>query len=353
MLRPNTQPMLEPPAKKPKKLSSKKGGKGGGGGGGGFGKQAAKALTPAEQLHQRRVETVQDDGVCLIPNALSKETAAELLACVSDELSRAYASVEEDPETCVARFNVPKSTFDPLRGYLLLPLVDEASAEEQERSGPIVRALRELLAPGSVLGELFSSTCGGVDAEFYDLVALRTEPGATRQPIHSDTPYQKIPALFCVFLALQDVRYEMGATVFLPGTHKGPKGPRKAFDDGAFDGSRDEMLSAAQSRYTMLSAGDAAFFNMNTLHAGTANYAAEEGGSQRLLFVLTFRNRRGKQPLSHAPNLRPAYRNRGITLEDMRNELAGDNPFGGVHLRDGRPFGDGLPAKAEVKEKVA
>ena len=29
---------------------------------------------------------------------------------------------------------------------------------------------------------------------------------------------------------------------------------------------------------------------MNTLHAGTANFLAEEGGRQRLLFVLTFFN---------------------------------------------------------------
>jgi hypothetical protein len=89
-------------------------------------------------------------------------------------------------------------------------------------------------------------------------------------------------------------------------------------------------------------AGDAVFFNMNTLHAGTANYPADEGGKQRLLLILTFRNRRAKRALAHAPNLRPAYRNRRITLADMRRELATDAPFAGHHS-DGRPFGDGLP----------
>ena len=29
---------------------------------------------------------------------------------------------------------------------------------------------------------------------------------------------------------------------------------------------------------------------MRTIHAGTANFAAEDGGAQRLLFALTFRN---------------------------------------------------------------
>ena len=98
----------------------------------------------------------------------------------------------------------------------------------------------------------------------------------------------------------------------------------------------------SQSRYSSLKAGDAVFFNMNTLHAGTANYPIDEGGGQRLLFILTFRNRKGKKALGHAPNLRPHYRDRGITLNDMREQLAMDHPFGGANPRDGRVFGDGL-----------
>tara|TARA_B100000795_G_scaffold80072_1_gene57429 strand:+ start:1371 stop:1520 length:150 start_codon:yes stop_codon:yes gene_type:complete len=42
----------------------------------------------------------------------------------------------------------------------------------------------------------------------------------------------------------------------------------------------------------MLKAGDAAFFDMRTIHAGTANFPPEDGGAQRLLFALTFRNRK-------------------------------------------------------------
>ena len=87
---------------------------------------------------------------------------------------------------------MPVDTFDPLRGYLLLPLRDERSVEAGEPDGVMVRALRECLSSGSVLGELFGSAlCGGGKAEWYDLVALRTEAGAARQPIHYDTPYQK------------------------------------------------------------------------------------------------------------------------------------------------------------------
>ena len=69
---------------------------------------------------------------------------------------------------------------------------------------------------------------------------------------------------------------------------------------------------------------------MRTLHAGTANFAPEDGGAQRLLFVLTFRNRKAREPLEHAPNLRPFYRDRGITIADLRAELASDAPFAGL-----------------------
>ena len=80
---------------------------------------------------------------------------------------------------------------------------------------------------------------------------------------------------------------------------------------------------------------------MRTIHAGTANFAAEDGGAQRLLFALTFRNLKAIEPLEHAPNLRLAYRNRGISLNEMRAELVGEAPFAGV-CRDGREYGDGL-----------
>ena len=92
----------------------------------------------------------------------------------------------------------------------------------------------------------------------------------------------------------------------------------------------------------MLKAGDAVFFNMNTLHAGTANFAKEEGGAQRLLLVLTFRNIQALGELGHEPNLRPGYRSRHITLADMQRELEGNDPFAGVHKFDRLAFGDGL-----------
>ena len=54
-----------------------------------------------------------------------------------------------------------------------------------------------------------------------------------------------------------------------------------------------------------------------------------------------FRNRKAREPLEHAPNLRPFYRDRGITIADLRAELASDAPFAGL-ARDEQPYGNGL-----------
>ena len=176
--------------------------------------------------------------------------AAAAAAAAPPPPAAAAAAAPPPPPSLAPSLALPSSALWPV----LLPLRDEASVESGTAKGPLVQAVSELLESGSLLGDLFETTCGGGSAELYDLVGLRTEASATRQPIHSDTPWQKVPGLFCAFIALQDVRYEMGTTVFLPGTHKQTKA-RKSFDDGQFDGRRDAMLAKAPSRYSMLRAG--------------------------------------------------------------------------------------------------
>lgn len=231
LLEPNSRPMTAPKRAPSNGKSSK-------GGGGGFGANGA-TRTALQQATDMRADTLDSEGVCLIPGVLSTDSAARLRECVADELARSYAAVENDSSSSVARFNVPVETHDPKRGYLLLPLRDGRAVDAGEARGTLVCALQELLGPNSTLGAMFSTTCGGESAELYDLVALRTEAGAARQPVHSDTPYQKVPGLFCAFIALQDVRYEMGTTMFIPKTHLQTK-QRLSFDNGQFDGQRRE-----------------------------------------------------------------------------------------------------------------
>jgi hypothetical protein len=231
LLEPNSRPMTAPKRAPSNGKSSK-------GGGGGFGANGA-TRTALQQATDMRADTLDSEGVCLIPGVLSTDSAARLRECVADELARSYAAVEKDSSSSVARFNVPVETHDPKRGYLLLPLRDGRAVDAGEARGTLICALQELLGPNSTLGAMFSTTCGGESAELYDLVALRTEAGAARQPVHSDTPYQKVPGLFCAFIALQDVRYEMGTTMFIPKTHLQTK-QRLSFDNGQFDGQRRE-----------------------------------------------------------------------------------------------------------------
>ena len=115
-----------------------------------------------QQALDLRADALREEGVCLVPGVLGKESAARLHACVADELSSSYKAVEADPACSVGRFNVPVETFDEKRGYLLLPLVDEKSADAGKGGqGPLVGALRELLLPGAPLADLFTEMCGG------------------------------------------------------------------------------------------------------------------------------------------------------------------------------------------------
>ena len=70
-----------------------------------------------------------------------------------------------------------------------------------------------------VLSRLFSSLFGGEDAEFHEFSALISDPGAVSQPIHPDSVYTERAPLYTVFIALQDVEPDMGATIFLPRTN--------------------------------------------------------------------------------------------------------------------------------------
>ena len=118
---------------------------------------------------------------------------------------------------------------------------------------------------------------GGRTAEWYDLVALRTEPGAARQPLHSDTPYQKLPGLFCAFIALQDVDDDMGHTLFLPQTHT---------DHTLWNVRRQDQETYISSRKAVqsgLKTGDVAIFDSRVLHCGLGNTS----NKRRILFYCT------------------------------------------------------------------
>lgn len=294
----------------------------------GFGGKSAKLpkLTKMEKVTALRKKALEDDGTVLVPSVLSRETAENLRGCIYAELEHMREDVRQDASKSESYFFVPPEIhFSTPRGYVLLPFRDADSvAAGLSNIGTIVNAARELLAPEAPLAALFGAALDGPRSQLYDFCAIRTEPGSARQQVHYDTPYQETPGLFCVFVALHDVTMEMGGTLFIPGTHTLTK-ERKSFDDGDTD-ERNEMLRQAKPRYTMLKAGDAAFFDMRTLHCGLPNLEAKNGGAPRLMLILTFRNLEAKANLGHKPNLRPGYVGTH-TLESFQKELASETPF--------------------------
>mmetsp|Transcript_20460 Transcript_20460/g.23477 ORF Transcript_20460/g.23477 Transcript_20460/m.23477 type:complete len:387 (-) Transcript_20460:222-1382(-) len=297
----------------------------------GFGaKSSSTTSAPKVKLSKdvlRFAGALDEEGVVLIPGVLQKQTADDLRRCIYAEIEVMADRSRLDPLKSLGYFNVPAEIyFSTVRNYNLLPFRDEISAQEPSyRAGPIVDAAREMLTPGAPLAELFRYMLDGGESQLYDFNVLRTEPGAARQPVHYDTPFQEIAPLYCAFIALQDVTPEMGGTLFIPRTHTNTE-ERKRFDDGAQDGRRDEMLASCEPQYSKLMIGDAAVFDMRILHCGLPNLAEIEGGASRLLFALTFRNLHAKEELGHKPCLRPEYV--GIhTLDSFQEELRSSTPF--------------------------
>ena len=284
------------------------------------------AAAAAAAAASARWRALRKAGVLKIEGAIPREIAADLRAYVVDDLAAARAACAAAAEAGDAearRENRRRFHSDvaerPLRSFLLTPL-DEPRCHA---------GLRGLLASGSPLGDVFERACGGDDAQFYDFNALRTERGSPRQPVHWDTPFQERPPLYTAFVALQRVTREMGATLFLPGTHALDDGTRRGFDAGG--AAKRAALEGARVFDGVLEPGDVTIFDMRVLHCGQPNLA--DLGDQRFFLNFTFCNPRADcSDLGHAPCIRPGYARR-MTLADVRAQLASAAPF--ADLGDG------------------
>jgi hypothetical protein len=165
--------------------------------------------------------------------------------------------------------------------------VDLAAACLQSIEAALIQALQAILASDSVTGQLFRNhllpeSCAGV---FHEFSALTCDPTAASQPIHPDAKYavDHLAPMWTVFVALQDVELNMGATVFLPGTHTEQV---HADLNTAVTDRKNQMLAAAEYRRSTLKAGDCAIMDARTLHFGSANTSDK----RRVLLYFTIRN---------------------------------------------------------------
>ena len=249
---------------------------------------------------------LEADGVVRVNGAITKELASELRECVQRELEDAMRDTREDADTYgdawQARFGNVLSR--PNRHDVKLSL-----------ESPLVRAaLTSLL---STLEPAIARTLGA-DAELYELAALVSLPGASRQPVHPDTPIAATKGtdqgatILTAFTALQDVEPAMGPTLFLPATHTAEAHEEfftydnfelsfSAFSDeeeeseleqqqedaesaAARAAAADELLEKWSTWRSELSAGDVSLFDSRCLHAGDENASA----NPRILFYCSF-----------------------------------------------------------------
>ena len=215
-----------------------------------------------------RLRVLNDDGVIRINNILSDEICDRLLSSINEILSEKLTScVEMTRETGFGNVLCRDKRWDV---YL-------------RNEGVYAEALKIILnTPGSaiseLLGGLFENEDYG-DVEFQEFSALISDPGSTSQPIHPDSIYYEKAPMFTVFLALQNIEMDMGATVFLPRTNNlESHTAHKLKKNGIF-------LNSCDYRQGLLKKGDVAIMDSKTLHFGDANI----GACRRVLMYFTLR----------------------------------------------------------------
>jgi len=248
------------------------------------------------------------DGVVQLNGILSDTTASSLREEILERRAGAYAAVENDSS---GDDEWRKHFADVLlRGHqnqrcdLLLPLKGWRNLQ---------LALHELLTSKNNLlpGTIISACSGHDDATLYELSALISEPGSSRQPVHPDNPHQEEPPLFTVFIALQDIEMNMGPTSFIPRTHNAVA--HAAYND--VPQGRDDLLRSRKSAVALLNVGDASLFDSRSLHCGGAN-----NGATRVLLYMSFRNPRATEPIGNVGSIMPDIPR--MTLAELRAKLA-------------------------------
>jgi len=294
--------------KAPKLASKPKSGTGFGGG--------ASLKNPKVSLAEQQAKIVHRDGVLRVDSALSPELADALREHVLEQQILALEKTQADPSLSRSFYGVENQRES--RCDLQLSLLrggyaaDSDNVVSESKRHVLADAMQELLGEDGTLRYLYENLVT-LQGEFYELAAVITNPGSTRQMVHPDLPFKDKAPLYVIFLALQDVTKDMGPTSFLLKTHTA-----KAINQFNDDSQKDEQLSNADCRLSTLKKGDAVLFDARILHCGNANDI--EKGSTRALFNFSFRNPKITGDLGYAGSIRHGYC-KAINLEDIAESL--------------------------------
>lgn len=289
---------LKSPILKPKQAKS----------GTGFGGGASK-VDPNVQLAVEQVKVLRRDGVIRIDNALSNELADDFRTQILRQKNDAASMIEANLVPSEALYGVEnqRSSRCDLQLSLLRP-------ENDDQRHVLADTLQELLGNCGTLRHIYEQLVT-LDGEFYELAAVITDPGSSRQKIHPDLPFKKDAPLYVVFLALQDVNEAMGPTSFLLKTHTDKE--NRKFNNPSIE-VRDKQISSADHRISTLQKGDAVIFDARLLHCGNANDS--KNGSTRVLFNFSFRNPKVVGDLGYKGSMRPCYE-RKMRLKEVSDAL--------------------------------
>jgi hypothetical protein len=182
-------------------------------------------------------------------------------------------------------------------------------------------ALEAILSSDKVTGQLFRDHLllpPGQPGVFHEFSALVCDPTAASQPIHPDASYGQdhLTPLWTVFVALQDVEVDMGATIFLPRTHQEHVHADLNTSDST---ARNHMLAHAEYRRSNLRAGDMAIMDARTLHFGSANTSDR----RRVLLYFTIRNPLHGSQDADFPGCGSLFDGLHMTTSDFMMEMGG------------------------------
>ena len=241
--------------------------------------------------------------------------------------------------TIVLRASVSENAADALRIHVDAALAESLQmamsdpAEEKARFGdvlsrdhrydlklriespPVRTALRHLFGGGGGARALYEALRGllGDDAELDELACMISDPGARRQPVHPDTPaevgeHDHRPVMITGFVALQDIRIDMGPTVLWAATHT-------VAAHATWEEERVSFLERSVARVATLRKGDLLLFDSRVLHCGGSNLA--ESGGRRRIFYFSLKRARRATGKSGPGTLRAELRGGRYRIDDL------------------------------------
>mmetsp|Transcript_26201 Transcript_26201/g.40186 ORF Transcript_26201/g.40186 Transcript_26201/m.40186 type:complete len:396 (-) Transcript_26201:2111-3298(-) len=284
------------------------------GAGGGFGGASGTKKTTTSALKAQaksHAKVLREDGVVRIDGVLSNSVADDLRNFVFDLRKEAEEDVGSGKVKQLQRFaNV---LLRKNRCDLTMPLGEEV----------IYRGLVDSLC-NSAVGQTMQALLGK-KAVLYEFSCLISDPGSDRQVVHPDTPCvtkDEDPVLYTCFMALQDVRMDMGPTVWFPKTHNVET--HDIFKDtNAAEGEespKDELLRTQPSVLGLLPKGSCAIFDSRLLHCGSANMSDDP----RALFYFSFKNPKIGYP-GNPSSMRPELQSANLELSTLIKELESFN----------------------------